>query len=79
MDIFTHTILAVGSLMGFFFVGEYFGKKKISEEKTADIIDYTINILERDGMIRVSTGKDGEQEIVPISEIITDTLRNAKV
>ena len=80
MDVFTHTLLAVGSLMGFFFVGEYFGKKNLSEEKTADIVDHTISMLERDGFIRLEKSKDndGDWELVPISEIITEVLRNAK-
>ena len=77
MDVFTHTIIAVGSLAGFFFLGEYFGKKKGTEDTALDVVDYTLNMLERDGLIRVET-INGEKEIVPISEIISDALRNAK-
>ena len=77
MDIFTHTIISVGSLAGFFFLGEYFGKKKGTEDTALDVVDYTLHMLERDGLIRVET-INGEKEIVPISEIISDALRNAK-
>tara|TARA_B100000427_G_scaffold289965_1_gene265960 strand:- start:398 stop:634 length:237 start_codon:yes stop_codon:yes gene_type:complete len=77
MDVFTHTIIAVGSLVSFFFLGEYFGKKKGIEDAAFDVVDYTLDMLERDGLIRVET-KNGEKEIVPISEIISDALRNAK-
>jgi len=77
MDVFTHTIIAVGSLAGFFFLGEYFGKKKGTEDTALDVVDYTLHMLERDGLIRVET-INGEKEIVPISEIISDALRNAK-
>ena len=42
------------------------------------MVEHTLNMLERDGLIRTETDKDGEREIVPISEIITDTLRNVK-
>ena len=77
MDVFTHTIIAVGSLAGFFFLGEYFGKKKGTEDTALDAVDYTLNMLERDGLIRVET-INGEKEIVPISEIVSDALRNAK-
>ena len=77
MDVFTHTIIAVGSLAGFFFLGEYFGKKKGIEDAAFDVVDYTLDMLERDGLIRVKT-INGEKEIVPISEIISDALRNAK-
>ncbi len=77
MDVITHTMIAVGSLAGFFFLGEYFGKKKGTEDTALDVVDYTLNMLERDGLIRVET-INGEKEIVPISEIISDALRNAK-
>tara|TARA_B100001769_G_scaffold60131_1_gene44186 strand:- start:731 stop:970 length:240 start_codon:yes stop_codon:yes gene_type:complete len=79
MDILTHTVLAVGSLVCFFFFGEWFGKKKGTENLAEDMVDATITMLERDGLIRIETDKDGEKEIVPISQIITDTLRNVKV
>ncbi len=77
MDVITHTMIAVGSLAGFFFLGEYFGKKKGTEDTALDVVDYTLHMLERDGLIRVET-INGEKEIVPISEIISDALRNAK-
>ena len=77
MDIITHTILAVGSLVCFFFLGEYFGKKKGTEDTALDVVDYTLDMLERDGLIRVET-INGEKEIIPISEIITDAVRNVK-
>jgi hypothetical protein len=77
MDVITHTMIAVGSLAGFFFLGEYFGKKKGTEDTALDVVDYTLHMLERDGLIRVET-INGEKEIVPISEIVTDALRNVK-
>ena len=64
--------------MGFFFVGEWLGKKKAAENLAEDMVAKTLDMLERDGLIRVSTDKDGDKEIVPISEIITDALRNVK-
>ena len=64
--------------MGFFFVGEWLGKKKAAENLAEDMVAKTLDMLERDGLIRVSTDKDGDKEVVPISEIITDALRNVK-
>ena len=78
MDAFIHTLLSVGSLAGFFFVGEYFGKKRLPENLAEDMVEHTLDALERDGLIRIETDKDGEKEIVPISEIVTETLRNVK-
>tara|TARA_Y100001963_G_scaffold147261_1_gene223350 strand:+ start:4235 stop:4474 length:240 start_codon:yes stop_codon:yes gene_type:complete len=79
MDAFTHTLLAVGSLVAFFFAGRFLGQNSTVDRLAEDMVEHTINQLERDGLIRVETDKDGEKEIVPISEIISDTLRNAKV
>mgnify|MGYP003676447304 FL=1 len=78
MDIYIHTLISVGSLLAFFFAGEYFGKKSTTRDLAEDMVEHTLNMLERDGLIRTETDKDGEREIVPISEIITDTLRNVK-
>lgn len=78
MDIITHTILAVGSLICFFYAGHYFGRREVTEDFAEHMVDQTLTMLERDGLIRVVT-KDGEKEIVPISEVITEALRNVKV
>ena len=78
MDAFIHTIVAVGSLVVFFFAGEYFAKKRLPENLAEDMVEHTLDALERDGLIRIETDKDGEKEIVPISEIVTETLRNVK-
>ena len=52
--------------------------QKAAENLAEDMVAKTLDMLERDGLIRVSTDKDGDKEIVPISEIITDALRNVK-
>ena len=53
-------------------------EKKAAENLAEDMVAKPLDMLERDGLIRVSTDKDGDKEIVPISEIITDALRNVK-
>ena len=40
-----------------------------------DMVSFTLDMLERDGLIRTETGKDGEKEIVPIHEIVADALK----
>ena len=77
MDVFTHTLLAVGSLAAFYFAGQYFAGKKdnlVAEEA----VDFVIKMLERDGFIQTAKAKDGEFELIPISEIISKALRDAK-
>ena len=78
MDILTHTIIAVGSLAGFFYAGIFLGKKNATRELADDMVAHTLDMLERDGLLRMEVDKDGEKEIVPIHEIVADALRNAK-
>lgn len=79
MDVFTHTALAVGSLLGFFLVGEWIGRKKKTDDVLEKTVVLTIETLERDGFLRTEIDKDGEVELIPISEIITDAVKDAKV
>ena len=77
MDAFTHTILAVGSLAAFYFAGQYFANKK-DNINSEEAVDFLLHLLEKDGFIRTTKDKDGEKELIPISEIVTDAVRNAK-
>ena len=79
MDVFTHTLLAVGSLLVFFFVGEWIGGKKKTDDVLEKTVALTIETLERDGFIRTEIDKDGDVELIPISELITDAVKDAKV
>ena len=79
MDPITHTLLAVGSLLVFFFVGEWIGGKKKTEDVLEKTVALTIETLERDGFIRTEIDKDGDVELIPISELITDAVKDAKV
>ena len=79
MDPITHTLLAVGSLLVFFFVGEWIGGKKKTDDVLEKTVALTIETLERDGFIRTSIDSDGDVELIPISELITDAVKDAKV
>ena len=79
MDVFTHTALAVGSLLGFFLVGEWIGRKKKTDDVLERTVALTIETLERDGFIRTEIDQDGDVELIPISELITDAVKDAKV
>ena len=77
MDVFTHTLLAVSSLAAFYFIGDYFAKKDdnlVAEEA----VDFLLHLLEKDGFIKTIKDKDGDRELIPISEIVTKALRDAK-
>ena len=79
MDPITHTLLAVGSFLGFFLVGEWIGRKKKTDDVLEKTVALTIETLERDGFIRTSIDSDGDVELIPISELITDAVKDAKV
>lgn len=79
MDPITHTLLAVGSLLVFFFVGEWIGGKKKTDDVLERTVALTIETLERDGFIMTEIDKDGDVELIPISELITDAVKDAKV
>ena len=77
MDILTHTIIAVGSLAGFFYAGIFLGKKNATRELADDMVSYTLDMLERDGLVRTEI-KDGEKELIPISEIIKQFIKKIR-
>lgn len=77
MEALTHTLISVGSLLAFFLAGEFFGRKK-QDDLSNDMVTFTLSMLERDGFIKTEVDKDGEKEIIPISEIVAEALRDAK-
>ena len=59
-----HAILATSSLAAFFYVGKWMGKK----EKVEDIIEHTLDTLEKNNMINVKKDDDGNKEILPLDK-----------
>ena len=76
MDPITHTLIAVGSLFGAYYLGRIL--RKIEGRDVDDVISALLEKLERDGFVAVEKDKDGEKELIPISEIIVKTLKEAK-
>ena len=73
MDAYLHTVLAVGSLFGTFLLGGWLVKKELFEQ----VVTTTLDRLERDGYIITNTDKDGDKELVSISEIRAQAFRDA--
>ena len=59
-----HAILATSSLAAFFYVGKWLGKN----EKVEDIIEHTLDTLEKNNMIKVKKDDDGNKEILPLDK-----------
>tara|TARA_B100001057_G_C22517887_1_gene820629 strand:- start:121 stop:330 length:210 start_codon:yes stop_codon:yes gene_type:complete len=51
-------------LAGFFYFGKHQGKKESIEM----VIESTLNMLEKNNMIKVKVDKNGEKEILPLDK-----------
>tara|TARA_A100000164_G_scaffold379384_1_gene423514 strand:- start:1444 stop:1671 length:228 start_codon:yes stop_codon:yes gene_type:complete len=65
MDVYTHTLIAVGCVAAAFYAGLYFNKRSIVN----NIVTHLLETLERDGFIKTIIDKDGDVTMIPISEI----------
>ena len=73
MDTLTYTIIAVGSLSASYYLGAYLKSKSIFEEVVGSMLDK----LEKDGFIATKLDKDGDKELILISEVIAKTLKKS--
>ena len=75
MDPIIHTLIAVGSLFGAYYLGRFLYKKEGGD--VDDIISAILEKLERDGFVAVEKDKDGEKELIPISEVVAKSIKEA--
>ena len=73
MDPILHAIIAIGCMAGCFYAGHFLATKNMFEPLISKMLDK----LEADGYIYTKTDKDGEKELIRISEIIAKTVREA--
>ena len=73
MDPILHTIIAIGCMAGCYYVGHFLAKKRSFEPIVSGLLDK----LESDGFIHTKLDKDGDKELIPISEIMAKTLRDS--
>ena len=66
MDTLTHTIIAVGSLSASYYLGAYLKSKSVFEDIAHNMFDK----LEKDGFIATKLDKDGDKELITISEVL---------
>jgi DNA-binding MarR family transcriptional regulator len=74
MDTYIHTILATGCLAGAYYVGRYISNRNLPE----NIVSAMLEKLEKDGFISTTIDKDGDKELIPVSELIAKALRESK-
>jgi len=73
MDPILHTVIALGCMGGCYYAGHFFAKKESFEPIVSGLLDK----LEADGYIYTTTDKDGDKELILISEVVAKTLRDA--
>ena len=74
MDSILHALIAVGCMVASYYAGRHFSNK----QDTHSIVDKLLSTLEKEGFIHTTIDKDGEKEIIPVSEIITKALQDKK-
>ena len=73
MDAYLHTALAMGAIGATYYAGNYFSTANVE-----DIVGSMLETLEKEGFIATSLDKDGDKELVPISELIADAVKDSK-
>ena len=73
MDIYLHTVLAMGAIGAAYYAGSYFAKPAVE-----DIVGSILETLEKEGFVETSLDKDGDKELVPISELIANAVKDSK-
>ena len=73
MDPILHTLIATGCMGGCYYAGHFLATKKSFKPLVEGLLDR----LEADGFIYTTTDKDGEKELITISEVIAKTLRDS--
>ena len=73
MYVFVHTALAMGCIGGAYWAGKYFANAGVE-----NIIGTMLDTLEAQGYVATATDKDGEKELVHISELIAKAVKESK-
>jgi hypothetical protein len=73
MDVYLHTTLAMGMIAAAYFAGRWSINNKLES-----IIGSMLDTLETEGYVATVLDKDGDKELVPISELIAKAVKEAK-
>ena len=74
MDTYIHTIIATGCIAAAYYIGKYVSVKNMIENVAASLLE----ALEKDGFIATVLDKDGDKELIPVSELIAKAVRESK-
>ena len=74
MNVYLHTIIAILPI----FIAYWIGTGRGRETFVNEIISNFLSTLDKEGFVRTEPNEDGELEIIPISEVVAESLREAK-
>ena len=74
MDTYIYAIIATGCLATAYYIGKYVSGHNMIENTVASLLES----LEKDGFIATVLDKDGDKELIPVSELIANALRESK-
>jgi len=74
IDVYTHTVVAITCLAGCYYWGRLLAKREILSE----VVDTTLEKLEKEGFVRMEIDEDGDKSLVPISEIEIAIINGVK-
>ncbi len=74
MNPITYALITLTCMIASFYSAKYFALKESFEEIVINVLDR----LEIDGFILTKTDKDGEKELVKVSEAIIDAVNEVK-
>ena len=67
MDIYLHTVLAMGAIGAAYYAGYYFAQPSVE-----DVVESMLETLESEGYIKTKMDKDGDKELILIEDVIKD-------
>ena len=73
MDVYLHTFLAMGAIGAAYYAGNYFSTANVE-----NIVGAMLETLEKEGFVETSLDKDGDKELVPISELVANAVKDSK-
>ena len=62
MDVYLHTVIAIGCIAAAFYAGRFLAKRSVLDE----VVTSMLAKLEEEGFIHTKKDKDGDKELVPI-------------
>ena len=71
MNAYTHTIIAIVSMLVTYFAGMYWSRKDLIDK----VVDAFIIKLETEGFIRTAIDNNGDKELIPVSTVVAEALR----